>query len=1231
MLTNLKVNVNSYLFFYCYFQKYLYFCSRTVYLKRNQKVKIMKTTIHQVIVLFIVFFVGRFADGFSQNICKIELHADIHHCTCLNDGEIKFNLTKSSACQLDTLNIRYSLYSPLNSISVENSISPIFRDLPPGDYTGVVSALHHTEEHGIDANIIVYDTLYISLGTSYSEPNVGILNHEFTLENRYGIVRSLPCMPTGIVQLKITGGKMPYTVIVLKFDGTNYTPYKTETIEHQQHDGNDPTQMNFHDYYNVDSLSAGKYRLTFSDACGYTLPDYEVQIQNVPDIGSTGGLTDYANNDNGNNRNKIYVNHLTTSTANSHFAKNAAYYMLQQQDSGKVFWQYRWIDPAINGHEADTSEWKAVVFGRTEHSINAAEKYCDLWDQKLRLQVLDVNCHGQIEYTVTLQKPLSTFHYFTKTNSYPELSYSYTDSCGKHLYSVQKTYYDYDYYPYKDYNKLFTSQMDGNRKVRYIITDVAEDTIISQGITGTYSGDLSYRHIFEFDSIYHDKTVKFKVLDALGCTIADKDFTVSSRPIITITNPSFYIYGENETANFCGHSKFTQYYTFTTGLSDLDTFQITDSPGQMSNISMVYKEDIHQWKRLDSNDNITIGNYHGDLAIENMLSRGKFTFRYVSKCYTTVRNQQLDNSNYGIGKYYVPQAPTYLFEPTCTGLRIKPTSGSYTQHGFNLYTNEPTVYNARAVFRVFGNPSLPNKVTGYYQLGDVIDISLEGDIRIEMCDEYNYTNPEHLCHFRDTVIHVSKQTLQYDYFYSYCCQISDTVSTVRTRAKGGMPPYLYTIHDKSGKLLDSNYIGDFYKLPLPHHDTVYLKVTDQCGTNFIYKGQVIEQRLIKKAWFDDGSAHKTIPDSNWCQLFAITLDKINYHWDGPNGFTSDIQNPQFFIPVDSNMSGKYYLSLQDSACGLIQDSLMLKVLTKSYIPELLWIEDSICSGQNYEKYGFSITSSPSEERRIYYDTLVSLMDDSTFLKLTILPVYRSSHIDSIITAHDSYTYGGIIFSDTGLYEIKLKTSCNCDSILFIHLMFSKYLPCPDAVDYNGYHYSAIRINQYCWTTENLKSTNYSDGRPIEKYYEYYADVFPDITENVNIFGRLYDWYAAIDTGVLLSPDTNGNVQGICPDGWLLPTTKDFAELHSFTVKQLRSPLYWLHNPGTNESGFTSLPAGYYDAQKLRYSNLLGETYYWTSAMPYLQAKFMILFVDCLQECHNTSTCNAYSVRCIKKN
>lgn len=1191
----------------------------------------MKSIIYQTIVLFFALSLGLANNVFCQDTCTIELEASISHCTCINNGEIIFNLTKSTNCELDTNNIRYALFSPSNSISIVNGISSIFNNLPPGEYTGVVSALNHTGGIGPDAIVILHDTLQLTLNSTYSEPTMGILENEYSLANPFGKVRSLPCKASGIVQVKINGGRMPYTIQVLKSNGGVYQPYKTQTFDTQQHHGSNPAQMDYHEYYNIDSLSAGAYRLIFTDACGYTLPYYETSLGVVPDIESSASLSLQAMNDDENKHNNIYTNQFSINGATNSFAQKADYYAVLQRDSGEIYWMYRWIDPSINGMPADTTEWTNFVFGRLEHAIDKAEKYCDLWGKELKFQVQDVVCSHTKEYSISMQKPSTLFHYYEKNTSFPTLSYVYTDSCGKHQFSAQKRQYDFDFIPYNDANKLFTANTTGSRNIRYYITDSETDTVIMTGITDKYDyRDLSYRQVFDFDSMYHGKTANFKALDALGCTISDRSFTVSSKIIGSITNPSFYSYGQSDTVNFCGHSTSTVHLKFTLGLSDLDTFQIKDSPGGLSNMTMIYKADLGYWIRLDSNTNISVSKYFSDWSIHGLISKGSFILRYKSGCYETINNLNLLPNNKGIGRYYVPEAPSYQIEPTCTGMRIIPLSGSYKQHGFDSGTNEPIVNNVGAVFRLYGNPGSPDNITGYYLLGDTINISIEGNIRIEMCDLYNYTNPEHLCHFRDTFIQCQKPQLQYDYFYSYCCEIGDSVSTVRTRAKGGIPPYLYIIRDKAGTLLDSNHVGDFFNVPLPHQDTVSLIVFDQCGTNFVYNGQVIEQQQIKKAWFNNGSNYLIQEDSSVCQLFAITLDDIDYHWHGPGGFASDEQNPCFFIPVDSNMSGKYYLSIKDSVCGLLRDSLTLKVLTKTYIPELLWIDDSICSGKTYNKHGFNIPSAPIDTLRILYDTLVSVMDDSTFLRLTILPVFKQHHIDSIVTSLDVYLYGGLLLSDTGLYEINFKSACNCDSIIYVHLMFSKYLPCPDAVDYDGNTYKTVRINKYCWMAENLKSVHYSDGRPIAPIYEYAADTHPDKDANVAIFGRLYDWYAAIDTNAHLLPDSNGNLRGICPDGWLLPTEEDFIDLSCYTVSQLRSPLYWIHHPGTNESGFNSLPAGYYDAVWQRYSNLLGSAYFWCSAKPDMPIKYALIYMDCLAVRGQHSLCNAYSVRCIRK-
>ena len=126
----------------------------------------MKPIIYQFIILYFALIFASCANAFSQEDCTIKLSADIQHCSCINNGEFIFKLTKSATCVIDTDNIRYSLFSPANSISSVNSISPVFNNLPPGEYTAIVTALNHTGGIGPDAVVMLSDTLKLTLSST---------------------------------------------------------------------------------------------------------------------------------------------------------------------------------------------------------------------------------------------------------------------------------------------------------------------------------------------------------------------------------------------------------------------------------------------------------------------------------------------------------------------------------------------------------------------------------------------------------------------------------------------------------------------------------------------------------------------------------------------------------------------------------------------------------------------------------------------------------------------------------------------------------------------------------------------------------------------------------------------------------------------------------------------------------------------------------------------------------
>ncbi len=161
-------------------------------------------------------------------------------------------------------------------------------------------------------------------------------------------------------------------------------------------------------------------------------------------------------------------------------------------------------------------------------------------------------------------------------------------------------------------------------------------------------------------------------------------------------------------------------------------------------------------------------------------------------------------------------------------------------------------------------------------------------------------------------------------------------------------------------------------------------------------------------------------------------------------------------------------------------------------------------------------------------------------------------------------------------------------------------------DYDGNVYQTVQIGNQLWMKENLKSTHYADGTALidgtgagdisGDYTTKYYFAYYDNETNVATYGRLYTWAAA--TNGASGDETNpGSVQGVCPDGWHVPGDNEWKELEMYLgmIEREANTTEWRGtdeglklkesgfshwrgyigslNLGTNESGFTALPAG----------------------------------------------------------
>ncbi len=167
-------------------------------------------------------------------------------------------------------------------------------------------------------------------------------------------------------------------------------------------------------------------------------------------------------------------------------------------------------------------------------------------------------------------------------------------------------------------------------------------------------------------------------------------------------------------------------------------------------------------------------------------------------------------------------------------------------------------------------------------------------------------------------------------------------------------------------------------------------------------------------------------------------------------------------------------------------------------------------------------------------------------------------------------------------------------------------PLPDSLtcgvlDYGGQKYRTVKIGPQCWMAQNLNIGSWLDGsqpqKPgdngqIQKYC--YGNDFTQC----DFWGGFYQWDA------MMRFAQNSGAQGICPDGWHLPTALEWKELIRLLGNEdkaggkLKSTLLWQQpNVGAdNSSGFAAWPGGYFDSVIQAWADLNRQGYFWMSEM-----------------------------------
>ena len=134
---------------------------------------------------------------------------------------------------------------------------------------------------------------------------------------------------------------------------------------------------------------------------------------------------------------------------------------------------------------------------------------------------------------------------------------------------------------------------------------------------------------------------------------------------------------------------------------------------------------------------------------------------------------------------------------------------------------------------------------------------------------------------------------------------------------------------------------------------------------------------------------------------------------------------------------------------------------------------------------------------------------------------------------------------------------------------------------DGKEYPYVEIGEKVWMAANL---DYSKNETIGKCYN-------GLDANCNIYGRLYNYEAAVSTS-----------DKICPDGWHVPTDAEWAALTTAvnngligTAAKLKAGSGWSNIKstngtygidGTDEDGFAALPGGYGNLRSGNYGTIV---------------------------------------------
>jgi uncharacterized protein (TIGR02145 family) len=214
--------------------------------------------------------------------------------------------------------------------------------------------------------------------------------------------------------------------------------------------------------------------------------------------------------------------------------------------------------------------------------------------------------------------------------------------------------------------------------------------------------------------------------------------------------------------------------------------------------------------------------------------------------------------------------------------------------------------------------------------------------------------------------------------------------------------------------------------------------------------------------------------------------------------------------------------------------------------------------------------------------------------------------DTLSPTSEFQGLAGSVYSLT--WTISTVCAISVDTVMIGFADTTQSCPGIPSVTYEGQTYTTVLIGAQCWLKENLNVGTMiisntggqlqTDNGVIEKY------CYGNNAVNCDTYGGLYEWNEAMQYV------TTEGAQGICPDGWHIPTDEQWTMLTNFlggsgvaggkmkstgTIEDGTGLWYEPNMGATNESGFTGLPGGFRKHDNGDTDGLGWYGYFWSSS------------------------------------